>query len=254
MEQWWAVMAQHGISHPGRTALTPNRCLLDTTQPPKSATPPRDQTPATTDPLFGAAFETRTQEEADLAATMQSQGKGGQEIQAALDDLRAKKGSLVASGGSLPTPRDSVAGGVPTGKPEAAPRAHRIMQSALLRQDNAAHILARNGYRVERQPKVIESDRLKPSAAPDFRVGPNIFDAYCPTTANLENIRDTLSDKAGDGQEAGNGQAYRIVLNLQGSSATPDDIIALLKRKPVEHLQELLIIDHNGNIIHPDLS
>lgn len=227
---------------------------MDTTQSPKSATPPRDQTPATTEPPSGAAFETRTQEEANLVATMQAQGKGGQEIQAALDDLRAKKGSLVASGGSLPTPRDGIVGGVPTGEAEAAPRAHHIMQGAILRQDNAAHILARNGYRVERQPKIAESDRLRPGAAPDFRVGPNIFDAYCPTTANLENIRDTLSDKVGDGQEAGNGQAYRIILNLQGSSAIPDDIIALLKRKPVEHLQELFIIDHNGNITHPDLS
>lgn len=71
----------------------PNRCLLDTIQPPKSATPPRDQTPATTEPQSGAAFETRTQKEADLVATMQAQGKGGQEIQAALDGLRQQRGT-----------------------------------------------------------------------------------------------------------------------------------------------------------------
>lgn len=46
------------------------------------------QTATSSGPQSGAVFETRTQEEADLIATMQAQSRSGQEIQATPDGLR----------------------------------------------------------------------------------------------------------------------------------------------------------------------
>lgn len=67
------------------------------------------QAATTSGPQSGAAFETRTQEEADLIATMQAQIKNGQEIQAAPGGLRSNTADFNAVGvvGNL-KPSDSI--------------------------------------------------------------------------------------------------------------------------------------------------
>ena len=63
-------------------------------------------------PQLGTTYETRTQQEADLAASLQAQGKGGQDIQAALDETRGNAG-VGATGVTTKQPVAVVDGALP---------------------------------------------------------------------------------------------------------------------------------------------
>ena len=205
----------------------------------------------------GYSFELRTQEEADVVAALRAQGKGVQEIQAALDDMRAARGGATGPGFPLtvtgqvpPTPRDGIVGGVPTGRKADETRGNLRNRSGLQRENQAAVMLAAAGYRVEQNPSRRPYDDYGLTKEPDQRVGEHIFDVYSPNTNNLQTIRDELSRKSKD-------QARRIVINLArsevapelGSNRTPEEIREFLTRKPVPRLYEVLVIDQDRRII-----
>jgi len=121
-------------------------------------------------------------------------------------------------------------GGKPTGTPEDP----ELQTSAdrkrdVRRQNEAADVLARHGYRVEHIPKLVPSDHLNPIKDPDYRIEGEIFDCYTPSKQRpLEKIRNTISGKVNDGQ------ATRIILNLSETDFSVEEIRTMLTvRKPV---------------------
>ena len=66
------------------------------------------------------------------------------------------------------------------------------------------------------------------------------MDCYSPTSADPDNVRDQISSKLRD--KAGNLQADRIVLNLDDSPLSNDQIKDILTRKPIADLKEIIVV------------
>ncbi|MGW3046308.1 CdiA C-terminal domain-containing protein, partial [Kitasatospora sp. NPDC001159] len=109
---------------------------------------------------------------------------------------------------------------------------------SITRENESAEILAKNGYKVEQNPKV-PGDKN-----PDYRVEGEIMDCYAPTTDKPRAISHKIQEKVDEGQ------ADRIVLNM---SDTPVDMDAMRKQLndwPINGLKEVKVIDKAGNILH----
>ena len=155
------------------------------------------------------------------------------------------------------TPRSGAIGGRPVGQSKAVdPRAHRDTQEGLRLEARSEDIMAAAGYNVERRPVLQPGERVEPwlemllspdtldpgcrigsKQNPDDRIGGNIFDMVAPKSSNPDQVRRALERKIEKRQ------AYRLVLNLGRTEVTRGQVEALLRRKPVEGLQELFIIE-----------
>jgi hypothetical protein len=134
----------------------------------------------------------------------------------------------------------------PSGKPDPGrkprgdrTRAHptRKRERPLRRENESADILAQHGYDVEQNPP-----RNSRGKDPDYRIEGEYFDCYAPETGRLDNIRTTLSEKVADGQ------AERLVLYMDDTPRSVDEVADLLRRKPIADLKELLVIK-DGQVI-----
>ena len=142
-----------------------------------------------------------------------------------------------------PTPRDGTMGGTPTGTPETPdPRSSQATQAGVTLQIQTGTALAQAGYRIEWQPAVLDSDGVAADAKPDMRLGGNIADVTAPPSPNPDQIRKRLSSKVADRQ------AYCLVLNSARTSVTRQEVEAVLTRKPIDGLKELLIVEQDGSI------
>ena len=134
----------------------------------------------------------------------------------------------------------------PSGKPDPGRKpggrrtdAHptRTKDRALRRENESADTLAQHGYDVEQNPPP------KPNGKnPDYKIEGEYFDNYAPETDNLDNIRTKLSKKVADDQ------ADRLVLNMDDSSASLEDIADMLRRKPIGDLKQMLVVK-DGKVI-----
>lgn len=131
----------------------------------------------------------------------------------------------------------------PTGKLGGAPSGPRTQvvgsnetKRALRRENESADILADKGYKVDQNPPTRPNGKN-----PDYKIEGKYFDNYAPSTSNVDKIRNTISDKV-------KGQANKIVLNLDDTPVSLDAIRQRLQSKPVENLEEILVIK-DGNII-----
>ncbi|MEV4642162.1 hypothetical protein AB0J80_32915 [Actinoplanes sp. NPDC049548] len=128
----------------------------------------------------------------------------------------------------------------PSGKPDPSrkPRGRRTdahptkkKDRPLRRENEAADALSEHGFDVEQNPPP------KPNGKePDYKVEGEYFDCYSPSTKNLDNIRDEVSGKVKEGQ------ADRLVLNLDDCPRSLDEIRGVLERKPVNGLKEILVV------------
>jgi uncharacterized protein YukE len=142
--------------------------------------------------------------------------------------------------------RGKEGGTVPSGKPDPGrkPRGDRTKahptrkkDQALRRENESADTLAQNGYDVEQNPAG------KPNGKnPDYKIEGEYFDNYAPSTGNLDNIRVKLSDKVSSGQ------ADRLVLNMDDTPATMDQVADMLRRKPIADLKEIIVVK-DGKVI-----
>lgn len=128
----------------------------------------------------------------------------------------------------------------PSGKPDPGrkPRgertnAHPVRKKdrGLRRENESADVLAQHGYDVEQNPPPNERGKN-----PDYRIEGEYFDCYAPETSRLDQIRTVLSEKVSDGQ------AVRLVLNMQDTPCSMDEVADLLRRRPIADLKELLVI------------
>ena len=129
---------------------------------------------------------------------------------------------------------------VPSGKPNPAHRpsgrrteAHptRLPDRGRRRENESADVLAHNGYHVEQNPG------SKPNGKkPDYKVEGEYFDCYSPTSASLDQIRKGMRKKVVEEQSS------RIVLSLDDCPCSSGEIAALLRRKPLQGLEQVLVV------------
>jgi len=111
---------------------------------------------------------------------------------------------------------------------------------ALERENEAAEILAKNGYHVEQNPNVPSTIKN-----PDYRIEGEIFDCYSPKPkTSPRNIGSSIQAKV----EAG--QTDRVVLNLSDWTGDMNALKKQLADWPITGLKELIAIDGSGNAIH----
>ncbi|GIO95280.1 hypothetical protein J14TS5_03660 [Paenibacillus lautus] len=135
------------------------------------------------------------------------------------------------------------------GKPEGnyAPIKGKDVRG-LKRQNEAANVLAENGYRTTMLDEVPNGNAfdgngygIDPSKSPDFIIEGQVFDCYAPDKGtSLQNILTTLRGKTTK-------QARRIVLNLNDYPVEKRqeliDYLISQTHKDLKHLDELLIIE-----------
>lgn len=128
--------------------------------------------------------------------------------------------------------------------PNAKPRGERTdahptkkRDRAKRRENESADTLARHGYDVEQNPPPLPNGK-----EPDYKIEGRYFDCYAPSSKNLDNIRDEISNKVKEGQ------ADRIVLNLDDCPRSPEEIKDVLQRKPINGLKEILVVK-DGKVI-----
>lgn len=117
------------------------------------------------------------------------------------------------------------------------PQSSKETQRGDRRENESADILADKGYDVEQNPAPLPNGRK-----PDYKIEGEVFDAYSPSGSNIETVRQKISEKIQKGQ------TERIVLNLEDSNVNINQLEALLKRKPINGLREIIVIK-NGQII-----
>lgn len=159
----------------------------------------------------------------ELGRVMTRLGKLIEEIRKILGKLRRRLGVTKPSG--KPNPHNKPRGN----RTKAHPT--RKKDRPLRRENDAADTLAQNGYDVEQNPPP------KPNGKePDYRIEGEYFDCYSPDTNKLDNIRDEMSRKVKEGQ------ADRLVLNLDDCPRSTQEIADILGRKPIAGLKEVLVI------------
>ena len=109
------------------------------------------------------------------------------------------------------------------------------------KENEAAKVLAKNGYVVEQNPIVPGSRN------PDYLIEGEVFDCYTPQ--NLNSARGIASVIQG---KIDSGQTNRIILNLsiwQKNGGNVDDIINQLNAWPIDGLIEVKIINQYNEVI-----
>lgn len=108
---------------------------------------------------------------------------------------------------------------------------------SLMRENESAVTLAYLGYTVRQNPSV------RGVKEPDYRIGRRIFDCYAPISSRVRNIASNIEVKVKAGQ------AYRIVLNLDDSPVSIDELRQQLITYPIVGLKEILVLKNNAIIL-----
>lgn len=120
-------------------------------------------------------------------------------------------------------------------------RAEEETDRGKVRENEAARLLPQAGYDVEQQPTITTDDiknnpSLKQVKDPDFRVEGRIFDCYSPDASRALNIQVRIADKIT------RGQTTRLILNLDDSTVSIDELRQVLTENPIRNLEEIIII------------
>ncbi len=116
----------------------------------------------------------------------------------------------------------------------------------LRRQNEAAEVMSKNGYHVEYQPKITETDKMsrfpwfKEGKKPDFKIEGEIFDALSPEkSTSLTNIVKSIAKKTT------RNQARRILLNLDDSKVSIQELAEELRLSKLPYLDEVIVVKNN---------
>jgi hypothetical protein len=107
---------------------------------------------------------------------------------------------------------------------------------SLYRENQSADIFFAAGHSVEQSPKVAGQKN------PDFRIDGEIFDNYAPITDRVLNIWSYVARKVNENQ------AKSIILSLRDTNVTKREIEQIFIEAPIEGLNNLWIIDRQGQI------
>ena len=110
---------------------------------------------------------------------------------------------------------------------------------SLIRENEAAETIARNGYNIEQNPIVEGTTRN-----PDYRIEGKIFDCYSPAeNTKIRNIASTIEEKVIE-----KGQTNCVVLNLEDWKGNINELVNQLNEYPIEGLEEVLVVQ-DGKVI-----
>ena len=181
-------------------------------------------------PGFGKAAllsPVRTGVRLEAAGQVGSVVLGAEELVVVLAPTAVAANALGPGGGAPPPKKGSLTGR--PNKPDANEKHPENLRSAQ-RENESARILADNGYDVEQRPAPLNRKK------PDYKLNGEYADCYAPSTDNVRNIRDTIVRKVNEGQ------ADRIVLNLDDSPVTLEAMKKHLSENPIAGMKELIII------------
>ena len=109
---------------------------------------------------------------------------------------------------------------------------------SLMRENEAAETIAKNGYNIEQNP-VIEGTTRNP----DYIIEGEIFDCYSPDeNTKIRNIASTIEEKV-----ITKGQTERVVLNLDDWKGDVNALVKQLNDYPIEGLKEVIVVQ-NGSV------
>jgi len=77
---------------------------------------------------------------------------------------------------------------------------------------------------------------------PDYKIEGEYFDCYAPETDKIDKIRNKLSEKVSEEQ------AERLVIYMDDTVRSKEEVADVLRRKPIADLKELLVIE-DGKVI-----
>jgi len=106
-----------------------------------------------------------------------------------------------------------------------------------MRENDSADVLAHAGYRVEQNPVVPGPKE------PDYRIEGRLFDNYAPSTSRGRNIWELIRR-----EKVAREQANRIILNLDDSSVTLQDLKRQFDDWPMPGLKEVIVV-RGGRVI-----
>lgn len=124
----------------------------------------------------------------------------------------------------------------PRGKPtKISEKMDSSTKRSLLRENEAAETLAKNGYDIEQNPVV-----KKTAKNPDYIIEGEIFDCYSPAeNTKPRNIASTIEEKV-----VKNNQTKRVVLNLNDWKGDIQILVKQLKDYPIEGLEEVIVVQN----------
>jgi len=101
---------------------------------------------------------------------------------------------------------------------------------SIQRENETAEILAENGYHVEQNPAP------KPNGKePDYRINGEYADCYAPNGRRVRNMWDYVK-----GSKVESGQADRIVMNLEDTPVSVNEVREQFVRYPIQGLKEVV--------------
>jgi filamentous hemagglutinin len=113
----------------------------------------------------------------------------------------------------------------------------RDTNRSLIRENESAQTLAYLGYTVRQNPSI------RGVKKPDYRIRRRIFDCYAPISSKVRNIASNIEEKVKEGQ------AYRIVLNLDDSSVSINELQQQLITYLIVGLKEILVLKNRAIIL-----
>ncbi|WP_306843632.1 fibronectin type III domain-containing protein [Chryseobacterium lathyri] len=134
--------------------------------------------------------------------------------------------------------------------PNALPKGTRTVISdnlddatrvSLIRENEAADILAKNGYDIEQNPNIPNTTKN-----PDYKIEGKVFDCYSPYNSD-KSVRNIWTEVKG---KIDSKQTERVIINLKNWEGKIDDLQKQFDNYKVDDLKELMIIDKNNNINH----
>nr|WP_255562900.1 hypothetical protein [Frischella sp. Ac48] len=124
-----------------------------------------------------------------------------------------------------------------TGKPTEIPLSSTSENiRSIIRENESAQILSKNGYHVEQNP--ITSGIKNP----DYKINSEIFDNYAPSSNNVRNIWAGVEDKVLKGQ------TNNVVINISDSKVTVDALEEQFSKWEIKGLDKIIVIDKSENI------
>ena len=121
------------------------------------------------------------------------------------------------------------------GEPEKIlPQMDEATQRSIQRQNETAQTLSKD-YDVEQLPQV------KGEKSPDYSINGEKYDCYSPETSNIRNIASTI------GRKVSSGQADKIVVNLDDSPVTLEQMSKQLNDYPIDGLKDVIGVK-NGTV------
>lgn len=123
--------------------------------------------------------------------------------------------------------------------------ADKATKQSLELENDAADVLAKNGYQIEQNPKVRESDGIDINRDPDFRIEDRIFDCYSPTeNKGIRGIWSEVEEKV-----VAKKQTKNVVINLSKWAGDDASLLKQFRDWKIEGLEEVIAIKKDGKII-----